>query len=246
MEKEICQTIINKETGKICGHEEGEHNDKFGCEVATDIGITESDKKCTCKKFEPQDSTEPEQINGTVNGTVKPKNHSQVSSCCQAEMKADHSGEGTFTMVCQKCKKDCNPILKTGTNANPLKGIKPTDFNLSDLKGLSNEDIVQNINVAIKRSEKLQKKIWKLSNKQNNLNKEYNRGFDNGMFQANEKFKEFIKRLKEEIKELEIEGEGYKIQGQEHYSKQSIQKSLDKAKKKLQSKIDKLSGGLGE
>ena len=59
-----------------------------------------------------------------------------VSDCCKAEMEGDHSGEGTFTMVCKKCKKDCNPILKEETTDNP-KGCTncghPDKFHLFDV-----------------------------------------------------------------------------------------------------------------
>lgn len=39
-------------------------------------------------------------------------NQVHVSFCCKAPMKKDSSDEGTFTMVCSKCGRDCNPILK--------------------------------------------------------------------------------------------------------------------------------------
>ena len=45
---QICQTIINEETGEICGHEENEHN-LYGCMETL---------KCPCKKFSPQKKQE--------------------------------------------------------------------------------------------------------------------------------------------------------------------------------------------
>ena len=41
---QICQTIINEETGEICGHEEKKHN-LYSCMETL---------KCPCKKFEPR------------------------------------------------------------------------------------------------------------------------------------------------------------------------------------------------
>ncbi|KKL45863.1 hypothetical protein LCGC14_2351410, partial [marine sediment metagenome] len=74
MKQKICK----------CGHEKGIHN---GLKEALHAkkGKSCDFVTCPCKKFarltasavEPQDSTEPEQINGTVNGTVKPKNHNE-------------------------------------------------------------------------------------------------------------------------------------------------------------------------
>ena len=53
MTNKICQTIVNKETGKICGHDKENHAEEGMVELGFPSKCFEKD--CTCMKFKPQE-----------------------------------------------------------------------------------------------------------------------------------------------------------------------------------------------
>jgi len=83
----------------------------------------------------PADKSQEERKNSSLQGEIKSTPQTEdnfvpqdtkefVSKCCKSEMHNDSSEEGTFTMVCNKCGKNCDRELKKVIVTSPMPIFK--------------------------------------------------------------------------------------------------------------------------
>ncbi len=128
----ICKrTGYSFDCGSRCGCNLKEVHLCENCEPQDDTTNKEYDKTVICPISKKKGYVKEEDCHCFCCGTHKPKNHSQQDS---SKFKDAFPNQDFWSRP-------------TGTNANPLKGIKPTDFNLKEERKIIINVLLDNFDV---------------------------------------------------------------------------------------------------
>lgn len=118
MNKQICQTIINEETGEICGHLKSNHLVNSKTKKRAECYFDGTNETCPCKKFKTQKTPIPAKPNVQYelkDGKVVEKSKSKVCENCMVLHSPQNCPEKSkgcgriFTMN-HKCGRDFDTI----------------------------------------------------------------------------------------------------------------------------------------
>jgi hypothetical protein len=127
--QEICQTIINEETGEICGHDWEEHYHRFPYSRNGKLYAGKCKTyDCPCKKFTPKLNVPKNIYKEPAQSPKKHKHHFVLSS--------DNSGD-SFCEYCGKTRDTIHSQDKIKRNATQKKVINSSELSPDARKGCS-------------------------------------------------------------------------------------------------------------